>query len=81
MGETSERDGVRHLNCPCCDEPVVPGRFIPKGSADCDHPAGWVWFDDQVEKCKKCGCLVGVEVTDDYAEDRVAQAYMIEECS
>ncbi len=72
MGETL------YLDCPCCGTPTVPAHW--REEEDGDGPRGWCWFDDQSETCHHCGCVVGVTVTDDYADRRVASARTIEEC-
>ncbi len=71
----AKRPATRYLECPCCGHHDC----VPQGEDDPDNPGRATWWDSQRVTCAECGCTVGVDVTDDYSDDRVASARIVGE--
>ena len=68
----SARDAVTHLDCPRCGTPALPGTWVRQ-----QQRYAWSEDDDEVA-CPGCGVQLRVSVTDDYADDAVASAEVVE---
>lgn len=65
-----------YLECPCCGHPDC----VPDTGLDPDWPElGPRWLDETEATCPECGCLIRVDVTDDYAKDARAWALCVDD--